>query len=174
MTFQEVVQKRVSVRDYSTQPIEEQKIEQILEMARLAPSAVNFQPWRFVVITSQEGREAIHQCYPREWAKPAPLFILVCGNYNESWKRKSDNKEYLYVDMGVVIEHICLAATEVDLGSCIICNFDTELCRTAFKLPEHIEPVAIISIGYPTSPEIFTDHQKKRKGISEIVLRESF
>ena len=66
MTFPELVQKRVSVRDYTPQPIEEQKIEQLLEMARLAPSANNFQPWRFVVITSEKGREAIRECYPRE------------------------------------------------------------------------------------------------------------
>jgi len=174
MTFPELVQKRVSVRDYTTQPIEEQKVEQLLEMARLAPSAVNYQPWRFVVITSEKGREAVYGCYPREWIKPVPLFILVCGNHNESWTRKSDGKNYLDVDMGIVIEHICLAATEQELGSCIICNFDTDLCLSSFKLPKQMEPVAIISIGYPSNPEIFTETNKKRKGISEMVLRETF
>ena len=98
----------------------------------------------------------------------------MCGNHDESWKRKTDNKDHLDIDMGIVIEHICLAATELDLGSCIICNFDTEICRTSFNLPENIEPVAILSIGYPTNPDIFTTTPKKRKGISEIVLRESF
>lgn len=174
MTFAELVQRRLSVRDYTTHPIEEQKIEQLLEMARLAPSAVNFQPWRFVVITSEKGRKAVADCYPREWVKPVPLFILVCGNRTESWKRKSDNKDHLDIDLGIVIEHICLAATEEELGSCIICNFDTTLCRTAFNLPEQIEPVAIISIGYPANPNIFTNNQKKRKSISEVVLRETF
>lgn len=174
MNFAELVNKRVSVRDYSSQPIEEYKVEQVLEMARLAPSAVNYQPWRFVVITSAKGREAVYSCYPREWIKPAPVFILVCGDHNESWIRKSDNKDHLDVDMGIVIEHLCLAATEQELGSCIICNFDTNLCRSLFNLPDHIEPAAIISIGYPTNPDIFTETQKKRKGISELVLRETF
>lgn len=174
MTFPELVQKRVSVRDYSTQPIEEEKVDNLLEMARLAPSAVNFQPWRFVVITSEQGREAVHRCYPREWIKPAPLFILVCGNHDEAWIRKSDNKNHLDIDLGIVIENICLAATAEELGTCIICNFDTELCRVLFNLPGHIEPAAFISVGYPTNPDIFTNTLKKRKGISEIVLRESF
>lgn len=174
MIFAELVQKRLSVRDYTTQPIEEQKVAHILEMARLAPSAVNFQPWRFVVITSERGRKAVFDSYPREWVKPVPLFILVCGNRNESWKRKSDNKDHLDIDLGIVIEHICLAATEEELGSCIICNFDTPLCRRAFNIPEYMEPAAIISIGYPANPNVFTESVKKRKGISEVVLRETF
>lgn len=174
MTFPELVQKRVSVRDYTTQPIEEQKIEQLLEMGRLAPSACNFQPWRFVVISSEKGRKAIQECYPREWVKPVPLFILICGDHNESWKRKSDNKDHLDIDLGITIEHICLAAAAEELGSCIICHFDTDLCRTLFNVPEHIEPAAIISIGYPTDPNVADNTPKKRRGISEIVLRESF
>lgn len=174
MTFAELAQRRLSVRDYLTQPIEEQKIERILDAARLAPSANNFQPWRFVVVTSEKGREAIIKSYPRDWIKPVPLFLLVCGNRNESWKRKSDNKDHLDIDLGIVIEHICLAATEEELGSCIVCNFDTALCRAFFNLPEAIEPAAIIPIGYPTNPDIFTNSLKKRKSISEVVLRESF
>lgn len=174
MTFAELAQRRLSVRDYTTQPIEEQKVERIIDAARLAPSANNFQPWRFVVITSEKGRESVTECYPRDWIKPVPLFILVCGNKNESWKRKSDDKDHLDIDLGIVIEHICLAATEEELGSCIVCNFDATLCRTLFNLPEHIEPAAIIPIGYPTNPDIFTNSLKKRKGISEVVLRETF
>jgi Nitroreductase len=174
MTFASLVESRLSVRNYTTQPIEEQKIERILEAARLAPSAHNFQPWRFVVITSEKGRNAIAACYPREWIKPVPLFLLVCGNRNESWKRPTDGKDHLDIDLGIAIEHICLAATEEELGSCIICNFDTVLCRTSFNLPEHMEPAAIIPIGYPANPDIFTNSPKKRKGISEVVLRETF
>lgn len=174
MTFTELVQRRLSVRDYTTQPIEEQKVAHILEMARLAPSAVNFQPWRFVVITSESGRKAVLESYPREWVKPVPLFILVCGNHDESWKRKSDNKDHLDIDLGIVIEHICLAATEEELGSCIICNFDTTFCRQAFNIPEQMEPAAIIAVGYPANPNIFTESSKKRKGVSEVVLRETF
>lgn len=174
MTFAELVQRRLSVRDYTTQPIEEQKVGRIIEAARLAPSANNFQPWRFVIITSEKGRKAVAACYPREWVKPVPLFILVCGNSQESWKRKSDNKDHLDIDLGIVIEHICLAAADEELGSCIICNFDTTLCRTSFHLPEQMEPAAIISIGYPTNAEIFTNSPKKRKGVSEVVLRETF
>lgn len=174
MTFHELAKKRVSVRDYTLQPIEEEKLGLILEAARMAPSAVNYQPWRFVVISSEQGREAVYRCYPREWIRPAPLFILVCGNHDESWTRKSDNKDHLDVDMGIVIEHICLAAADVELGTCIICNFDTTLCRSLFHLPENMEPIAFVSIGYPSNPEIFTDSLKKRKGLSEVVLRESF
>lgn len=174
MTFAELIQRRVSVRDYTAQPIEEEKIERILEAARLAPSAHNSQPWRFVVITSEKGRKAIAESYPREWIKTAPVYILVCGNRDEAWVRKSDDKNHLDIDMGIVIEHICLAAAEEELGSCVVCHFDASLCHTLFNLPEHFEPAAIIPIGYPTNPDIFINTPKKRKGISEVVLRETF
>ncbi len=165
---------RCSVRNYSMRPIEREKLEYILECARLSPSAVNFQPWLFIVVREEEGRQKLQSCYKREWFASAPLYILVCGNHEESWKRRADEKDFCDVDVSIAIEHICLAAAEHELGSCWVCNFDAERCSELFDLPKHIEPIAIIPMGYPTDPDIFVSTQKKRKAFNDIVRWEKY
>ncbi|MCC8199868.1 MAG: nitroreductase family protein [Tannerellaceae bacterium] len=174
MKLLDIIQKRCSIRQYSPTPVEKEKVEYILEAARLAPSAVNYQPWYFLVIEEEENRKKVVECYPREWIRTAPLFIVVCGDHDQSWKRASDRKDHLDIDAGIVTEHICLAATEEGLGTCIVCNFDVPLFRNYFRLPEQIEPLAIIPIGYPTSPDLFTKTPKKWKPLAETVRKETY
>ena len=174
MKIIDLIQKRCSIRDYADQQIEHEKLEYILESARLAPSACNLQPWRFVVIQSDEGKEKIRSCYERNWFKTAPLYILVCGDHSESWKRDADNKDHTDIDIAIATEHICLAATEQGLGTCWVCHFDTKRCIELFNIPEQIEPIAIISIGYPSTPDLFKKTQKKRKSPEEIIIKDSF
>ncbi|MDR1937104.1 MAG: nitroreductase family protein [Tannerellaceae bacterium] len=174
MNTLELIRKRCSIRQYSSTPVEEDKIEYLLEAARLAPSACNNQPWYFLVVTEEEGRRKLYECYPREWVKPVPLFIVVCGDHSQSWKRPADGKDHLDVDAGIVTEHICLAAAEIELGTCIICHFDVSRLHAAFHLPGQVEPVAIISTGYPADPELFAKTPKRRKPASEVVRRETF
>ncbi|MCD7976376.1 MAG: nitroreductase family protein [Tannerellaceae bacterium] len=174
MKLLDIIQKHCSIRQYAPTPVEQEKVEYILEAARLAPSAVNYQPWYFLVIEEKKNRDKVVSCYPREWIRTAPLFIVVCGDRNQSWKRASDQKDHLDIDAGIAIEHICLAAAEQELGSCIVCNFEISLFRSSFHLPEQVEPVAIIPIGYPTTPELFTQTPKKRKPLEEIVRKETF
>ena len=90
MNFLDLVKARYSVRSYRPQAVEREKVEYLLECARLAPSAVNFQPWRFFVVASDARREALRRCYHREWFAEAPLCIAVCVDESVSWKRKSD------------------------------------------------------------------------------------
>ncbi len=170
----DLIRKRCSIRQYASTPIEEEKVNYILEAAQLAPSAANIQPWYFLLITEKEGRDKLVECYPREWMKAAPLYIVVCGDHNQSWKRPADKKDHLDIDAGIVTEHICLAATELELGSCIVCHFDVRLLSKHFNLPEHIEPITIIPIAYPADPDLFAKTPKKRKPLEETVKRESF
>jgi nitroreductase len=125
-------------------------------------------------VTEEEGRKNLHACYPREWMKPIPLFIVICGDHSQSWKRPADGKDHLDVDAGIVTEHICLAAAEKDLGTCIICHFDVSRLHKAFHLPASVEPVAIISIGYPADPELFVQTPKQRKPAGDLIRRERF
>lgn len=173
MSFLELVRKRCSIRKYSEQPVEQSKIDYILEAARLAPSAVNFQPWHLLLINSEEGKRKIRSCYHREWFNLAPHYIIVCGDHEQSWKR-SDNKDHMNIDVAIITEHICLAAAEQNIGTCWVCNFDIVLCKKSFNIPEHIEPVALIPLGYPSEPTLFDDSTKKRKPIEAIIKRESF
>lgn len=94
MNFLELVKARYSVRNYEERPIEQNKLDYIMECVRLAPSAVNFQPWKFAVITEKKLLEALKSAYPREWIKTAPCIIVACGDHNVAWHRKLDNKDH--------------------------------------------------------------------------------
>ena len=87
MNFKELCQLRYSVRSYKPDAIPSETMEYIKECARLAPSAVNRQPWQFFTITNEEDKQRLQQCYDRDWFKEAPAYILVCENAGEAWTR---------------------------------------------------------------------------------------
>ena len=166
----DIIRKRCSIRRYNTRAVEQEKIDYILEAGRLSPSACNNQPWYFITAQSAADRSKILEAYPREWARPVPLFILICGDHSQSWKRPADGKDHLDIDAGIAAAQICLAATEQDLGTCIICHFDVDLPKQYFNLPEAVEPLIIISVGYPDDPELFGTTPKIRKELKDIML----
>jgi nitroreductase len=132
----------------------------------MAPSAVNYQPWQFVVVRDGILLQQLRKVYHREWFDTAPCCIVVCGNHNESWHRASDGKDHCDIDIAIATEHIALAAAECGLGTCWVCNFDIEACAQLLQLPHGIEPMVLMPIGYPVNNEI---PEKKRKSIDEIV-----
>lgn len=164
--FISLVKSRYSCRSYQPTEIDRETITEILNAARLAPSACNKQPWKFMVIEATRERAWIHECYDRDWVKEAPIFIIALANHDEGWHREIDNKDHTDIDLAIAIEHICLAASSFGLGSCWICNFDVSKCMSLFNIPEEWEPVAIIPIGHPTT-NIYPE--KKRKSLSDIV-----
>ena len=164
----ELIEARYSARSYSDRKVEQEKIDYILECARLAPSAVNFQPWRFIIVESEEKRTALHAGYAQEWFQQAPLYIVVCGDKSQSWTRKKDSHDHADIDAAIAAEHICLAATEVGLGSCWVCNFRPAIVSEVLGIDgETVYPVAIIPIGYATDAPT----EKKRKSLDEILTR---
>mgnify|MGYP005931166603 FL=1 len=166
MNFLELTKKRFSVRNYKSDRVEQDKIDYIIECARLAPSAVNYQPWHFMVVVSEEQKQNLRQCYNREWFARAPVYIVVCADKSIAWVRKSDNKNHADIDAAIATEHICLAAAEIVLGSCWVCNFDPELFKANFGLSSERYPVAIVSLGYIQEQP---DHFTTRKDKDEIV-----
>ena len=111
MNFLELVKARYSARKYAGRSVEIEKLEYIMECVRLAPSAVNFQPWRFKIVTDEPTLKALQQCYKREWLATAPCIIVACTNHEESWHRRADNKDHADIDIAIAVEHLCLAAT---------------------------------------------------------------
>jgi len=170
MEFKRVIQERFSVRNYRDQPVAESLILELLEMVSLAPSAVNFQPWHFIVITEKERLQEIWPVYHRQWFQTAPVVIVACVNHEQSWKRSSDGKDFGDVDVAIAVDHLTLAATSLRLGTCWICNFDVPLSKKILHLPGFLEPLALIPLGYPAA-EI---PEKKRKGLKEIISREVY
>lgn len=165
MTFDSLINSRFSVRSFTSQKVEKQLLIEILEAARLAPSAVNYQPWHFIVITEEEDLRSIHEVYHRMWFREAPAVIAVCADHSQSWKRKTDGKDFADIDAAIAIDHLILKATELNLGTCWVCNFNVEMARQKLELPDHIEPIALIPIGYTDA----TPPVKSRKTLSEMV-----
>ncbi|MGL4519813.1 MAG: nitroreductase family protein [Phocaeicola sp.] len=166
MNLLQLIEARYSARKYDARPIEAEKMEYLLECVRLAPSAVNFQPWRFKVVTDAPTLAALSKCYKREWFQTAPCVVVACANHDESWHRRADGKDHADIDVSIAIEHLCLAATEQGLGSCWVCNFDEALLREAVTIPEGCSPVALIPLGYVLDEA----GEKKRKALEEILF----
>ncbi len=170
MDFSKLINNRYSCRDYDrNHTVTRDTLTSIIEAARLAPSACNKQPWTFIIVDDLcdvSDRQAIIESYNRQWLKSAPAFIVACGDHSQAWHRQDDGKDHTDVDLSIAIEHICLAATNVSLCTCWVCNFDTEKLVNGLNIPSHLEPIAIIPIGYPATDNI---PAKNRKNIHEII-----
>ena len=164
MNFLELVKNRYSCRAYKSQNVEKEKLDYILECVRLAPSAVNKQPWRFRIVSNDVEKAKLQQCYSRDWFNSAPVYIVASILHDEEWVRR-DGKHHGDIDIAIAVEHLCLAATEQGLATCWVCNFDAALCKELFALPDNEEPAVIIPLGY-AADDI---KPKIRKAIDEIV-----
>ncbi|HLV08742.1 MAG TPA: nitroreductase family protein [Halanaerobiales bacterium] len=165
MSFSGLVKKRYSVRNYKDIPVAKDKIFQVLEAARDAPSAVNYQPWHFIVVSDAELKSKIAETYSGDWLKKVPVIIVACGDHSISWTRK-DGKDHCDIDLGIAVEHMALAAADIGLGTCWVCAFDAQKCHEIMELPDNLEVIALLPIGYPQDEKI---PAKKRKSIDEIV-----
>ena len=165
--FHNLTVSRYSCRSYTSAPVSRETILAVMEAAQAAPSACNRQPWEFIIATDADSKRTVLESYDREWIKSAPVFIIACGRHDEAWHRPADGKDHTDIDVSIAIEHICLAATSLGLGTCWVCNFDTEKIRRGFNLPDNIEPIAIIPLGYPSDGSVIPE--KKRKPLDEIV-----
>jgi nitroreductase len=164
MEFSEVIQKRYSVRAYGSKPVEQDKLNKILEAAILAPTAANRQAFRLIVIKT-EGRQAeLKRIYGRDWFAQAPLVVCACGVKDEAWVRK-EGKNYAEVDATIAFTHLILAAHDLGLGTCWIAAFDPAAARDVLKLPAEFDPVAFTPLGYPADKW----KPKKRRPASELI-----
>jgi nitroreductase len=172
MDFLQLAKSRYSSRKYKKMSVEDDKLNYVLEAGRVAPSAVNYQPVFFVVVRG-ENLINVRECYQREWFKTAPMCIVVCSDHSKSWKR-GDGKDSADIDVAIATDHITLAATSIGLATCWVCNFNkTKLCEV-LNLPDHIEPVVILPIGYPDDTAESDRHLTKRKPLKDLVVYGKF
>jgi nitroreductase len=165
--FFELVQKRYSVRAYKPDPVEDDKLGHVLEAARLAPTASNRQPFQIIVIHTA-GREAeLRRIYGKSWFAQAPLLIAICAIPAQSWIRR-DGKNYADVDVTIAMDHLILAATNLELGTCWVAAFDPAAAREVLHLPAGVEPIAFTPLGYPADQP----GPKERKPLPELVRYE--
>lgn len=169
MDFLSLVKARHSVRAYRQDSIEKDKLDYVLECGRMAPSAVNYQPWLLKVAVSDAAKDAVRSAYRREWFETAPCYIVVCVDTAQAWTRKADGKSHADVDAAIIAEHICLAAAEVGLGTCWVCNFDPAVLRGALRLAPGVEPVAVIAMGYADDTPVKSTTRKPLNEIAEMI-----
>lgn len=174
MDFIELAKKRYSSRSYKNIPVEDSKILKILEAARVSHSAMNKQPWHFIVVKNPEKLSRLKEVCTKEWFREAPVVIVACGDNQLGWVRLIDNKNHTDSDLAIAITHISLQATELDLATCWVCQFDVGKASTMFDLPVNIKPFALITLGYPADEAEPDRHGYKRKKIEEITHWEEF
>jgi len=167
MEFEDLIKKRYSVRGYQSREVEGEKLEKVLDAARVAPTAVNKQPFRLIVVKTEGREDELKTIYPAEWFTEAPLVICACAVKSESWTRR-DGRNYVEVDIAIVMDHLILAATELGLGTCWIGAFDVEAARKVLKIPDDVEPLLFTPLGYPDAKPRGTG----RKDLSELVRYE--
>jgi nitroreductase len=147
--------------------VEEEKILKVLEAARVAPSAHNYQPYTFVVVRNPEMRENIASTYQYGWLKQAPVILVVLGDHSKSWRR-TDGKDHCDIDAAIAIDHLTLQAAELGLGTCWICMFNSMECHRILDLPGHMEAVALIPLGYPAREGNRDRHDRDRRPLSDL------
>jgi nitroreductase len=170
----ELIISRQSDRSYSDKPVENEKIERIVEAGRMAPSACNAQPWKFIVVTDPELRAKISEAASAKllgmnsFVKKAPLLLIVVrekANMSSRIGSTVKNKDYSFIDIGIASENICLQARAEGIGSCMIGWFDEKQVKKILGIPRSKRVELIITLGYPVK-EL---RVKKRKPISETV-----
>jgi len=169
MNFLELAAKRHSVRSFLDKPVENELLLKVLEAARLAPSACNNQPLVLIVLQDARSRQKLASAYNRAWFLNAPVIIAVCCDHSQSWNR-NDGKDFGDIDIAIALDHLTLAAADLDLGTCWIGAFRQHDAHVALQLPKHIEPVAFTPLGYPAPSPV----NKSRKSLDEIVHWECF
>jgi nitroreductase len=172
MDFLQLAKKRFSARQYLDKKVSKDDLNYILEAGRIAPSANNFQPWKWIVIQEEDNLRRVYQLYHREWFKTAPVVLLILADHQQAWERPEDGKNHAIIDASIVADHITLAATQRGLATCWVCNFYVKKTIEYFRLPEHLEPVAFLTLGYPVQEADETRHYRKRKKLEEIVFFE--
>ena len=167
MDFFDVIKNRYSVRAYRTDPVEPEKLEKILEAARIAPSACNRQPYEIIVIDAAGfPKDKLARIYGSGWFLDAPVILAVCAKREDAWSRDG-RKNYGDVDCAIAMDHLILAATALGLGTCWIGAFNEQAARDVLNLPEKWEPVAFTPLGYAACPM----PPKRRKPQDEILIR---
>ena len=168
----EAIRRRKSVRAYASTPVPREKLERILEAARLAPSAENRQPWYFIVVMNPEKRRQIAKSGRfAGFLEKSPVVIVGCGD------RKASPKWHA-IDVTIAMQNMVLAATEEGLGTCWVGSFDEELVKRLLKIPEHLKVIALLAVGYPRKKLNLLGKMvhlvHRRKGLDEIVGFEEY
>lgn len=167
MDFLKLAAERYSVRKFKDKPIEQESIDKILTAAQIAPTGCNYQPQRILVINNEEAFTRLKDCTRCHF--DAPCAMLVCYNKEECWTRPYDGNQSGIVDASIVTTHMMLEAWELGVGSTWVMHFNPFKMREVFNIPENIEPVALLVLGYPADDAVPNERHTQFRPIEETV-----
>lgn len=173
MEFFEVIKNRRSIRSFKNQALPPEAISQLIDAARLAPSAGNAQSWAFVLVTKPETKRALAEAaFRQKWLEDAAAVFVVCADLNRAEESYSGRGKTLYCiqDTSAAVENILLAATALGLGACWMGAFHEEEIGKVINAPGGMRPVALIPVGVPDE----SPRARSRRSASEVVHMESF
>ncbi len=174
-TFMDLVTSRQSVRSYADTPVERQKIMACIEAGRLAPSACNSQPWKFVIVDEPGLKLKVAEATSsialplNHFTNQAPVLVVLVmegANLTASIGSVIKRKQLPLIDVGIAAEHFCLAATELGLGTCMLGWFNEKKVRRLLGIGSGGRPVLIITLGYPADAKPRT---KTRKALDAVM-----
>lgn len=173
MNFLELIKLRQSVRKYLNKPVEREKIERCIEAARLAPSACNAQPWKYIIIDEPELKEKVAQetfstiASFNKFALQAPVIVSIVmekPNLLSQFGGRVKDKDFYLIDIGITAEHFCLQAAEEGLGTCMLGWFKERAVLKLLNIPSRKRIGLLITLGYAADEQ----RQKKRKEVKEM------
>ena len=172
----EAIRLRRSVRAYRAEPIPREVMERMLQVLRLAPSACNYQPWKFVIVTDEQLRRDLGEaCRGQTFVGEAPVVVVGCGSPGEAYKGMGGSGNSVDVDLAIALDHLTLAAAAEGLGTCWIGAFDEEAVKKLLHVPEDVKVVAITPLGYPAGQAALGPApEERRKPLETIISYDRF
>ncbi|MDD3776396.1 MAG: nitroreductase family protein [Actinomycetota bacterium] len=165
-SLMDIIEARKSIRNYKPQPVEEEKLQYVLQAFRKAPSAKNIQPWKLIVVRDLKKKNDLAiACNNQTFIADAPIIIVACANEKEAYGVMGGYMSSFSIDVAIALEHLMLAAAEIGLGTCWIGSFKEKLVKDLMGIPDNIRVVALTPLGYPSREP----GERGRKPLSEIV-----
>jgi len=162
------IKARRSIRKYSSKPVEEEKLQKVLEAARLSPSARNQQNWKFIVVRDDKRKEELTEAIGQSFVGEAPIILVSCGTETKSIMRGGQPR--YTVDLSIATAYMILEACEQGLGTCWLGSYDEDKVKEVLGIPEDVRVVAITPLGYPAE----SPAPRPRKELDEIVCYDKF
>jgi nitroreductase len=171
MDYFDVILKRKSVRKYDPEPIPEKTLKKILEAGRVAPSAKNIQPWRFVVVKDKEMKKKVAEaCNNQMFMAQADVIVCGCALEKIAYGRMGGHLNSYPIDLAIALDHMILAAASEGLGTCWIGAFNEEKVKEVLGVPNDVRVVALTPIGWPAEEP----KARPRKELKEIISYDKY
>jgi nitroreductase len=176
MNVLDSIRNRRSVREFAPHEVPDEILERMKEALRLAPSACNYQPWKFVLVRDESLRQQIAEaCHRQRFIAEAPVIVVGVGFPEQAYKRMGGHGNSVELDIAIALDHLTLAAAAEGLGTCWIGAFEEERVKKLINAPKGCRVVALVPLGYPARPNLLgPGAEDRRKLPGEVFVADRF